>query len=288
MTKTFLDFKENLYRPASQQGSITVMIAFLLPVMLLMVALIVDINQLIFTKIKLQNTVDACALSAAAVQAAGLNEIADLNNEMVKEYNTLSRILKSGTWRDRGQAMKACDFFYNGGSGVIDYIRRYQKQSNADYARQADTVARYVKDRNFPRSSLRVKKSGPLTTLNEVVKTQRFTYYTMPSDPEKSPPVPTLRWRKPGTPKFADYRDGQYSLPDYRTLPVPGIFVMPERVTKTSPTYVDYELSLPADNFLLADQIFGGFPPLKARAAAKPAGGHVNKGNPGYTAVLIK
>lgn len=276
------------WHPPSQQGSITVVIAFLLPVMLLMVALIVDINQLIFTKIKLQNTVDACALSAAAVQAAGLNEIADLNSEMVREYNTLSRILKSGTWRDHGQAMSACSFFYNGGSGVIDYIRRYQKQSNVDYATQADSVAEYVKKLNFPRSSLRAMKTGPLTTLNELPKTLRFTYYTMPSDPEKNPPVPTLYWRRPGTPKFADDRDGQYTLPDYRTLAVPGTFIMPERVTKTSPTYVDYELSLPADNFLLADQIFGSFPALKARAAAKPAGGHINKGNPGYTAVLFK
>ncbi len=264
------------------------MIALLLPVMLLMVALIVDINQLIFTKIKLQNTVDACALSAAAVQAAGLNEIADLNSEMVREYNTLSRILESGTWRDRSQAMKACDFFYNGGSGVIDYIRRYQDQGNTYYASQADVVARYVKDQNFPESRLVVKKTGPLTNLNEIVKTVRFNYYTMPSDPEESPPVPTLRWKRPGTPRYADDRNGQYALPAYRMSSVPGVFVLPERVAKTAPTYVDYELFLPAGDYLLAGQIFGGFPALSAKAAAKPAGGHVYKGNPDYTAVLFK
>lgn len=273
---------------SSQQGSVTVMIALLVPVMLLMVALIVDINQLIFTKIKLQNTVDACALSAAAVQAAGLNEIADLNNEMVREYNTLSGMLQSGTWWNRGQAMRACRFFSNGGSGVIDYIRRYQDQSNIDYAIQADQAARYVKEQNFPESRLIVKKSGPLTSLREIVKTMRFTYYSMPSDPEKSPPVSTLRWRRPGTPRYADDRDGLLNIPDYRTMPLPGRFTMPERVAKTSPTYVDYELFLPAGDFLLAGQIFGGFPALRARAAAKPGGGHVYKCSPNYTAVLFK
>lgn len=288
MTIALSTFKKIKVDAASEQGSMTVMIVFLLPVMLLMIALIVDINQLIFTKIKLQNSVDACALSAAAVQAAGLNEIADLNSEMIREYKTLSRILKSGTWRDRGQAMKACEFFYNGGSGAIDYIRRYQDQSNTYYANEANNVARYVKEQNFPESRLVVKKTGPLTDLNEVVKTVRFTSYSMPSDPEKSPPVPTLRWRRPGTPRYADDRNGQYTLPAYRTLPVPGIFVLPERVAKTAPTYVDYELFLPADRFLLADRIFGGFPALKARAAAKPAGGHVYKGSPNYTAVLFK
>ena len=55
----------------NQKGSIIVMIAFLLPVMLLMLAMIVNISQLVFTKIKLQNTVDACALVAADVDRRG-------------------------------------------------------------------------------------------------------------------------------------------------------------------------------------------------------------------------
>lgn len=276
--------KTNLF-PPSQQGSMTVAVALLLPVMLLMVALIINIYQLVFTKIKLQNTVDACALSAAAVQAAGLNEIADLNSEMVKEFNTLSQILQSGIWESDGEAKNTCDFFYNGGGGVIDYIRRYQKQSNIDYALQADMVARQVKDLNLPQSDLIARKTGPLTDLTEVQKTIQFIYYNASA---KSPPVPTLRWQKPGIPQFADSRHGEYTIPENRTMPTPGSFTMPERVIKTSPTYVDYEISVPVSGFLLAGEIFGTFPDLKARAAAKPAGGHVYKGNPDYTAVLFK
>jgi len=272
--------------PPAQQGSITVTIALLLPIMLLMVALIVDINQLIFSKIKLQNTVDACALSAAAVQAAGLNEIADLNGEMVREYNILSQILKKDIWWDRGQALSACDFFYNGGNGVIDYLRRYQEQSNFDYALQADMVARHVKDLNLPQSKLISKRTGPLTTLNEIRETMEFTYYSE-DDPE-SPPGSMLEWQKPGTPRFADDRDGAISVDDTRVMPLPDLFSMPERVFKASPTYVDYELLLPAGNLLLAGEILGGFPVLRAKATAKPAGGHIKKGRPGYTAVLIK
>ncbi|MEZ4568676.1 MAG: pilus assembly protein TadG-related protein, partial [Desulfobacterales bacterium] len=113
------------------------MVAFLLPVMLLMLMMIVNINQLVFTKIKLQNTVDACALSAAAVQAAGLNEIADLTGEMAYESAKAQWFLSSGTWHNFSFAVSARNFFYNSKSGVLDHIRRYQKEANAYFAAKA-------------------------------------------------------------------------------------------------------------------------------------------------------
>ncbi|MEZ4565867.1 MAG: hypothetical protein R2860_02480 [Desulfobacterales bacterium] len=40
-----------------EKGSITIMVAFLLPVMLLMLMMIVNINQLVFTSTNFRNTV---------------------------------------------------------------------------------------------------------------------------------------------------------------------------------------------------------------------------------------
>ncbi len=278
------------YTPPSQQGSITVVIAFLLPVMLLMVALIVNINQLVFSKIKLQNTVDACALSAAAVQAAGLNEIADLNHEMAKEHSTASRLLRRGAWRSYAQARKACNFFYNKyGTGVINYIRSYQDRTNRRYAKLADQVARHVKKLNFPQSNLIAKRTtNALTTLRPAKKTIRFRYYAAYCDPEKCRLKKVLLWRDPGRRDFKDRRNGIVRSVSYRTWLRRRSFSPPERVRKSTRTYVDYEISLTPGRFLLADKIFGGVPHLKARAAAKPAGGHVYEKHPDYTAVLIR
>ena len=49
-----------------ERGSVTVFVALMLPILALMIFLVVNIGQLVFEKIRLQNTADACALSAAA------------------------------------------------------------------------------------------------------------------------------------------------------------------------------------------------------------------------------
>lgn len=271
----------------SQEGSITVVIAFLLPIMLLMVALIININQLVFTKIKLQNTVDACALSAAAVQAAGLNEIADLNREMFREHNAVSQILRSGTWFSYSEANSARGFFYNHSNGVIDYIRRYQERANNSFAIQALNVAMHVKDLNLPQSYLFTRNNTTrLTTLIEKSRTIWFRYFTQSYSGGYQ--RPTLRWFNPGVKYFADNRNGRYIYFARRSVARNRSVTIPARVEKRSPTYVHYELYLPADHFILAGGIFGNFPALRADAAAKPAGGHVYRGVPEYRAVLVK
>jgi hypothetical protein len=270
-----------------QRGSITVMIAFLLPVMLLMLAMIVNINQLVFTKIKLQNTVDACALSAAAVQAAGLNEIADLNGEMAMENKKIRQILESDIWYDFGQADAAGRFFYNSRNGVIDFIRRYQKEANAGFAADAEKVARDVKERNFPKSFLFARHdTRQLTDLGEKYNDAPFVYFT--ASFSDGSPVPTLNWSDPDDPRFADAHDGSLTIPAQRMTPLPDRFRILEKVQKNSPTFVDYELVLPPHPFVVADAVFRGMPELRAKAAARPAGGNIYRERPTYGAVLAR
>jgi len=182
-----------------------------LPVMILMLALVVNISQLVFTKIKLQNTVDACALSAAAVQAAGLNEIADLNMEMARENQKAGFFLSSGTWYDYQQAAAAKDFFYNSGNGVIDWIRRYQNQANQSYAEDAERVAQQVKQLNSPQSQLMANhNTGQLTSLKEHFYEAGFMYYS--ASYQDDPSVPTQNWFNPDDPRFTESHDGRFSL----------------------------------------------------------------------------
>ena len=269
-----------------EKGSITIMVAFLLPVMLLMLMMIVNINQLVFTKIKLQNTVDACALSAAAVQAAGLNEIADLNGEMAFESAKAQWILSSGTWHNFRHAMAAGRFFYSK-NGVLDYIRRYQKEANAYFAGKAEIVAEDVRRRNFPETFLTARHNTlQLGALKEKHIQVPFSYYS--ASYSKGDPKSTKRWSDPDDPRYADGHDGRWWGLAKRTLPLFDTLTLLEKVQKNSPTYVDYELVLPPHPFLLADQIFGGMPELRARAAARPAGGHIFREMPTYGAVLEK
>ncbi len=272
---------------SAQRGSITVLIAFLLPVMLLMLALVVNISQLVFTKIKLQNTVDACALSAAAVQAAGLNEIADLNMEMAYENQKAGSFLSSGIWYNYQQAAAAKDFFYNSSNGVIDWIRRYQSQANQSYAEDAERVAQKVKQLNLPKSILTAKHTtGRLTYLKEHFYEAGFMYYSA-SYPD-DPPVLTQHWFNPDDPRFAEAHDGRLRLPAQRMTPLYDSFQILEKTEKKTPTYVNYDIMLPAHPFMLADAIFRGVPALRATAAARPAGGNIFHQRPSYGAVLVK
>lgn len=268
-----------------QRGSITVMIVFLMPVMLLMLMMIVNISQLVFTKIKLQTTVDACALSAAAVQAAGLNEIADLNRDMVRENNKARAILSSGTWYDFGQAQNAGNFFYNSKNGVIDFICRYQKEANVYFAAKAETVAQDVKRRNLPKSFLLASHdTRQLTALREKQNDAPFIYFT--DSFSKGNPVATMNWFDPDDPRYADVHDGRLTLPAQRMLPLQDRLSLPQKVQKNSSTYVDYEIMLPPHPFVVADTIFRGMPELRAKAAARPAGGDIYRQQPSYGAVL--
>lgn len=274
-------------KKSSQRGSITVLIAFLLPVMILMLALVVNINQLIFTKIKLQNTVDACALSAAAVQAAGLNEIADLNMEMAMESQKAGYFLSSGIWYNFQEAGATKDFFYNSGNGVIDWIRRYQNHANQSYAADAEKVAQQVKQLNFPQSRLTAKhNTGRLTYLKEHFYDAGFMYYSASYDEGGS--VPTQNWFNPDDPRFAETHDGRFSFPAQRMTPLYDSFQILEKTEKKTPTYVNYDIMLPAHPFVMADAIFRGVPTLRATAAARPAGGNIYHQRPSYMAVLVK
>ncbi|WP_045211611.1 Tad domain-containing protein [Desulfonatronovibrio magnus] len=272
---------------SKEQGSITVSVAFLLPTMVLMIVLIININQLVFTKIKLQNTVDACALSAAAVQATGLNEIADLNIEMAKEHENLVKIMRSGTWYDFGQAAIALSYFFNGKTGVIDNIFAYQNLFNELYAAMAEHVAQNVKEMNMPLSTLSAAHNTQvLTHLSAVQRPVSFSFYT--ASYSLGSPVANLFWSDPGDPRFAGNHDGSFYLLAKRSVSFSTTTVIRERVRKVGPTYVLYELELPAQNFLIAERIFGAMPTLTARAMARPAGGHIYDGKPYYQALLIR
>ncbi|MFH1156012.1 MAG: pilus assembly protein TadG-related protein [Pseudomonadota bacterium] len=275
-------------RRPGQDGSITVMITLVLPILMLMLVMIININQLFCQKIRLQATVDACALSAAAVQAAGLNEIADLNRDMAIESEKLMGILMGGTWYNSGAATRAKNFFYNGATGVLDFIYRYQTKANEDFALKSDMIAQNVKLMNMPECRL-IPRHAIDTLASFTVKKNQYYYwyYTMNETSPLKPPVPTRQWFNPDDPRFIGSHDGSITLPAKRILPLMNSFRVPFELKKQSITQADYEIIMPVRDFLFGKKIFGPMPELRARATAKPAGGYISGGVPSYEAVLI-
>jgi len=268
----------------------TVLIALILPILILMVILIANIGQLVFEKIRLQNTVDICVLAAATVQSAGLNEIADLNWEMQNEHKKISRILSSGIWYNKTEADRTIGFFYNHSqTGVLNHIYRYQMVANRDYALSAWKIAQIVRKKNLPDSTLvRKKINHQLASFQILEKPVSYQYYTADCTSPYCPPVPTQWWFPPDDPRYFMPHKGNYTLPQKRIGPVSRIDSLPERIEKTSQASVIYELRQPSKEFSMGKKLFKPMPALTAFAAAKPAGGHTLNCDPSYRAELFK
>lgn len=81
-----------------QRGQTTVFLALSMFVLVLFLAFMVNVGQLVHDRILTQIVADSCALSAANVQAVGLNEVADLNYECQALMDELKDALKLRFW----------------------------------------------------------------------------------------------------------------------------------------------------------------------------------------------
>ncbi len=275
---------------ARERGSIAVLIALLIPVMLLMIALVLDIGQLVFEKIRLQNTVDTCALVAANVQSIGLNEIADLNAELINEHQKLRVIIGKGVWHSASEARKAIRFYET----VMQNIILYQNQANTGYAQMAEVFAEKVKVDNLPEASLRwIGGRSTLTSMTPNFDVMEYAYYTMtcsssPLSWNYCPPGPVLLWSDPDDPEFVGHHDGSRTELRARKLMSVSILNMVERYAKEGETYAWLEIQQEAQPYILGSRRFGYLPALRAYAKAKPAGGSIYDREAEYRPVLVK
>jgi len=90
----------------NENGASVLFIVVSLPVMFTLILLTINIGQMIFDRIRLQTTVDACALAGAARQSTGLNEIADLNISAVTEFRNAKKNLEGKSWSSDPAALK--------------------------------------------------------------------------------------------------------------------------------------------------------------------------------------
>ncbi|MEI7904823.1 MAG: Tad domain-containing protein [Candidatus Firestonebacteria bacterium] len=62
-----------------QRGQVLVLVALAIPAIILLIAFTLAVGKLVYSKIRLQNSADGAAYTAALWQARGLNVISDLN-----------------------------------------------------------------------------------------------------------------------------------------------------------------------------------------------------------------
>ncbi len=126
-----------------QRGQSSVLIAMMAVVFITFLAFLANIGQVIHDKMLTQAVADAAVLSAANVQAVGMNEIADLNAEIKK--------LADECWWD----FETADKKFAPGQGwatysyyaiQIKYLRSLQVEANEEFAQMASAAAQKIVD----------------------------------------------------------------------------------------------------------------------------------------------
>ncbi|QLA14656.1 hypothetical protein GD604_00065 [Desulfolutivibrio sulfoxidireducens] len=287
-----------------QRGSITVFVALLIPILAVMIFLSLNIGQMVFEKIRLQNTADACALSAATVQAAGLNEIAELNFWSKTWVLNVTRMVMymslAMPWQNQMTANDAVDFY----KSVFKAIRDYQDKANEYYAEKALSIARKVKSANLDDRGIKgvsIESINPKSTFENAGKLMEYKTHkeTIPYASVASfgkPPFCILytymTWNgaAAGDEKHIGLYMGWMPASSCVLVITPGFAEYEYMISKKSTpmTYSAFKLTQDPKDFILAGSVFGRLKKMTAYAAAMPTGGNVEDGKPKYKPVLVR
>jgi len=282
---------------AHQSGAGMIYMAFFIQIAAIFVILLGDMSQLVFEKIKLQQTVDEAALSAANIQAIGLNEIADLNRAAVLEHATARQSLSvTPPWYFK--------FYPEAVSRYHDVVLRtidvYRRDANFRFARLAHDYAKDVVQKNLPGTSARLSRVGGasntrLTDFRAVKESPIvYNYYASFCSSYGGPCTTASIWLgpRPGTRVTREAyfnRRNVTTVPAYATAPTVGFYNPNVRWVKSPQrtTYAAYKLETPQKRFAVGNTFLKSFfPKMTVYAAAKPTGGNIYQMSPTYVSRL--
>ena len=273
-----------------QHGAGMVFAAMFIPVMAIAIILLSNLSQLVFEKIKLQQTVDQAALSAAAIQAIGLNELADLNYAGLSEYRKARIALRpANLWHSFSDANSASRYHQD----VFDWIKSYREEANSTYAQLAHQYAENVIQRNLAGMNISYEKvqgasnqrlTRYVERYEQPIEYKYYTQYCSIDTPFGSYPCtfPPMNWINPGDPTnvaASGYRIGWSNSGDgYRGTVSSSYFNPIVRWEKdpSATTYAAYKITQKEKRFAVAGNFLQRiFPEISVYAAAKPTGGNM-------------
>ena len=276
-------YQDTDYFDQARSGQTTVLLALSMMVLICFLAFMVNVGQLVHDRILTQNVADMVALSAANVQAAGMNELADLNWEYRELQQDLDKYLGEGSpFASRGDVENLVEYF----KGWMHLVKTYMDTANQVYPllsqRAAEQTLEWYNDRYGGFQIEALVHSNPLCELMHTAPLWLSSQYLVPA---KVPPRQAhiaVRWRDdpihavtfPGTPQpFIDVLDETYMQKDEKPLTYLVVSVSRE----TRPVFVN----LPDLGFDVK------IPRMEARAGLIPTGGNIEQGNPEYFARFV-
>lgn len=129
----------------AQRGNVTIFIAIITPVMIAMLALIVNVGMLLYSRVKIQIAADRGAYAGAAVLAHALNQIAIADWKIHHEYVELEKWLSSTSERSKDEIKKRMDETKQRQGDLIDEIN----QINTSMFESAVITAQSVSSANY-------------------------------------------------------------------------------------------------------------------------------------------
>jgi len=294
-----------------QRGQTSVLVALSAMVLICFLAFMVNVGQVVHDRVMLQSSADMVAMSAANVQAAGLNEIADLNHEIQGLMEDLKRDLGFPwrIWASKKEAL-ACIQYYD---SWMKYARQLQHRANRTFAEGAQDIAwqvaqwhskRYGQDgREVPgllpgRRPLDMEPlihpTYPGRTLAAIEpKKRQFQFaYWLPCPTGKCPPLPKWKWLGgKGAPQ--GYGRGRKAITEtspgiiwFGSKEIDGLNNRDGEVDTYYRVKMSRETIRPYVN--LAEWGFDvAIPRMAAYSLAEPTGGNIYRCDPSYVARLM-
>lgn len=156
----------------------------MIPVFVLLVALVLNVNALVDAKLRLQMATDRAAYAGAAKQAYVMNKIGEDNWQIHQLFLKLEKDLKAGTKKSDQEAVG----HVRATMVSIQQLEEDMEHRNVTAHEKATNISKQILVNNDGVATLQVKTpSGPMLTLSdteEVGQWQTLSYaYTTGSDP---------------------------------------------------------------------------------------------------------
>jgi Flp pilus assembly protein TadG len=150
---------------------LTTLIALLMPVLILMLALVINTGHLVHCKMQLQITADRAVYAGAAREAALMNRMVAQNRMIREKYQNLKQELEHSTKKDESQA-RARVQTVNAENHALWAEMESWNRAGLEAALQVTTA---VARANYPRASVAaLVPAGPMLRLDDRWETPQY------------------------------------------------------------------------------------------------------------------